>query len=152
MITNAKHEKKERNMYSFRIVIAILLVHQATSFPQKTSQRRLENGLITSLDEYNDYEENWGKGLMKKFTTFARSNNIKSLVAVGGWNEGSAKYSQMVSTAEGRENFANSAVALVEKRGFDGLDLDWEYPTKRGGSTQDKASRKSKKTFHFANG
>ncbi|KAJ9590784.1 hypothetical protein L9F63_016170, partial [Diploptera punctata] len=76
--------------------------------------------------------------LMAKFTAVAKNNNIKSLVAIGGWNEGSIKYSEMASTEEGREKFTGSAVAFVEKRGFDGLDLDWEYPAKRGGSAKDK--------------
>ena len=44
----------------------------------------------------------------------------------------------MAASPEGREKFAESAVAFVEKRGFDGLDLDWEYPAKRGGAEKDK--------------
>ncbi|XP_069687368.1 acidic mammalian chitinase-like [Periplaneta americana] len=98
----------------------------------------LRDGVIVSLDQYNDLEENWGKGLMKKFTTLARNNGIKSLLAIGGWNEGSTKYSEMAATQEGREKFADSVVSFVEKQGFNGLDLDWEYPARRGGVPEDK--------------
>nr|AKH04311.1 chitinase [Periplaneta americana] len=98
----------------------------------------LRDGVIVSLDEYNDYEENWGKGLMKKFTTLAKNNGIKALVGLGGWNEGSVKYSEMAATQAGRETFADSAVAFLQKQGFDGLDLDWEYPARRGGVPEDK--------------
>jgi len=41
------------------------------------------------LDEYNDLEENWGKGAFKKFTNLKNINpNLKTLLAIGGWNEG----------------------------------------------------------------
>ena len=45
--------------------------------------------VIRSLDEYNDLEENWGKGSFKKFTNLKNVNpNLKTLLAIGGWNEG----------------------------------------------------------------
>jgi chitinase len=45
--------------------------------------------VIKSLDEYNDLEENWGKGSFRKFTNLKNVNpNLKTLLAIGGWNEG----------------------------------------------------------------
>ena len=44
---------------------------------------------IKSLDEYNDLEENWGKGAFVKFTNLKNVNpNLITLLAIGGWNEG----------------------------------------------------------------
>ncbi|XP_065309475.1 chitinase-3-like protein 1 isoform X3 [Dermacentor albipictus] len=64
--------------------------------------------------------------------------HLKTLLAIGGWNEGSEKYSRMASTPEGRQRFARSVLDFIDKHGFDGLDLDWEYPAARGGLPQDK--------------
>lgn len=44
----------------------------------------------------------------------------------------------MVADPAKRNSFINSCIALVEKEGFDGLDIDWEYPTQRGGVPADK--------------
>ena len=37
-----------------------------------------------------------------------------------------------------RNKFAASALSFIRRHNFDGLDLDWEYPGKRGGAEQDK--------------
>ena len=64
--------------------------------------------------------------------------NLKTLLAVGGWNLGSAPFTKMVSTAERRQDFADHSVNYLKSRGFDGLDLDWEYPANRGSPPEDK--------------
>ncbi|XP_021915423.1 acidic mammalian chitinase-like [Zootermopsis nevadensis] len=98
----------------------------------------LKDGVIVSLDEYNDFEENWGKGSLKKLSAFAKSSGIKAVLAIGGWNEGSITYSEVAATEIGRNKFSDSVVAFAQKFNFDGVDLDWEYPTQRGGSPHDK--------------
>lgn len=47
---------------------------------------------IKSLDPYNDLEENFGLGNYKKFSALP---GVVPLLAIGGWNEGSVKYSQV---------------------------------------------------------
>ena len=54
--------------------------------------------------------------------------DVKLLVSVGGW-AGSGGFYSMVSTEQGRETFANSCVDFIRKYGFDGVDIDFEYPT-----------------------
>ncbi|XP_046632543.1 acidic mammalian chitinase-like [Daphnia pulicaria] len=94
---------------------------------------------IISLDPYNDLPENWGKGAMVRFTGLKSQNpELKAILAIGGWNEGSEKYSKMVSSPSERAKFTSSVVEFLLKYNFDGLDFDWEYPANRGGAIVDK--------------
>ncbi|XP_047539187.1 probable chitinase 2 isoform X1 [Vanessa atalanta] len=88
-------------------------------------------GTVVSLDPYLDYPDNWGKDNLRKFVALKDQNpNLKLILAVGGWNEGSAKYSIMAANPKLRKNFITSAIQIIQKYGFDGLDIDWEYPNR----------------------
>ena len=64
---------------------------------------------------------------------------LKTLLATGGWNAGSKPFSDMVATRTNRSEFVTSTIEFLRQRDFDGLDIDWEYPAKRGGRPEDKA-------------
>lgn len=99
------------------------------------------NGQIKVLDAWNDLEEDYGLGAFKRFVKLKQRNpKAKTMIAIGGWNEGSKKYSNMVSSDQLRANFVQSAVKFLQKYGFDGLDIDWEYPNQRGGQPSDVVS------------
>ena len=51
-------------------------------------------------------------------------------IAIGGWNDSQGdKYSKLVNNPKSRKKFIQHALKFIEKHGFDGLDLDWEYPS-----------------------
>lgn len=86
-------------------------------------------------------ESGGGLDAYARFTTGLKEQNpsLKTIIAIGGWTEGSEKYSAMASSKASRETFADSVVDFLEKYNFDGLDIDWEYPSTRGGdSANDK--------------
>lgn len=61
------------------------------------------------------------------------------MLAIGGWNEGSARFSPLVADEDRRREFVKNVVKFLRVNHFDGLDLDWEYPAFRdGGKTHDK--------------
>lgn len=50
----------------------------------------------------------------------------------------SQEFSDMVSEQRSRIIFIYHAIKFIRYYGFDGIDLDWEFPADRGGRTQDK--------------
>lgn len=62
---------------------------------------------------------------------------LKTLLAVGGWNMGTKPFSDMARNKKHRRAFIDSSVRFLRKWEFDGLDLDWEFPAKRDGSRKE---------------
>lgn len=77
--------------------------------------------------------------------------NLKTHLSIGGWNfnnpddpNGMGQYtyrlfSEMVASSSNRAQFIQSAVSYLQQYGFNGIDIDWEYPgdLTRGGTPED---------------
>jgi chitinase len=117
-------------------------------------------GLCTSGDSWADYQKPFtadqavngvadasGQALAGNFNQLrelkAKYPKLKIVMSIGGWSW-SGQFSQLASTAAGRQAFVNSCVdqylngnipglpAGAAKGVFDGLDIDWEYPNEPG--------------------
>uniref|UniRef100_A0A182THI9 Uncharacterized protein n=1 Tax=Anopheles melas TaxID=34690 RepID=A0A182THI9_9DIPT len=103
-----------------------LCTHLIYSFGGFTKENTLK-----PYDKYQDIEQ----GGFAKFTGLKTYNkNLKTLLAIGGWNEGSSRFSPLVADAERRNQFVKNTIKFLRQNHFDGLDLDWEYPAFRDGS------------------
>ncbi|KAL2867039.1 glycoside hydrolase superfamily [Aspergillus lucknowensis] len=61
------------------------------------------------------------------------SPETKLMVAVGGWGDTSG-FSEGAKDEASRERYAKNVAAMLDSAGFDGVDIDWEYP---GGNGED---------------
>lgn len=91
---------------------------------------------ITAADETLDLNENtWSVDGYKKFTSLKNLNpSLKTQISVGGWNEGSRIFSNLVHNDTAVDVFIKSVKLFLDKFSFDGIDIDWEYPGQRDNS------------------
>jgi len=92
-------------------------------------------------DAYADidkfYEgDSWDAGSLRgNFNQLIKLRNkhphLKTLISVGGWTW-STRFSDAALTADSRQRFAASCVDFMKRYGFDGIDIDWEYPVSGG--------------------
>lgn len=111
--------------YPITSIPANLCTHVLYSFVGIT-----KDGNIRVNDDEKDLYE---------FTKFVKKNaGAKAIVSIGGWSEGSKKFSKVANNKGTRHLFVQNVIQFLEKYGFDGLDVDWEYPAQRGGQKSDK--------------
>lgn len=84
-----------------------------------------ENTLtMESHDMWTDIDNQFYKRILTH-----KRHGARVLLAIGGWNDSNGdKYSRMILNADNRQRFVKSAVNFLENYGFDGLDIDWDYP------------------------
>ena len=107
------------------------LTHLIYAFADVTA-----TGDVTLFDSYAAVEKSypgdtWDQDLRGNFNQMnqlkAENPHLKTMIALGGWTL-SAHFSDVVSTEAGREILAENAVQFMLQYGFDGIDIDWEFP------------------------
>ncbi|ORY34525.1 glycoside hydrolase [Rhizoclosmatium globosum] len=87
----------------------------------------LPDGSVTSFDAYAD-------GIHIPVLNGAvrmKYPNLRTMVSVGGWS-GSKDFSTIAGNAAARDTFVKAVRGYIDSNGFDGVDIDWEYPRGKG--------------------
>lgn len=98
-----------------------------------------ENGEIFLNDEYTAVKKRFDKlndnenlGVFGQLRNLKKQYpHIKTLISIGGW-AGSQNFCAVAAESEKRERFAKSACDFILRHGFDGIDIDWEFPVSGG--------------------
>lgn len=118
------------NLYDFKPELCTTAVYLLAN---------LDGDNLKPINPWIELDNDGGQNLYKRFNDLKKTNpQLRTLLAVGGWVDGSEKYSQLAGNANRRRNFARTSAAFLKKHGFDGLHFHWEHPAHRGGVTSDK--------------
>ncbi|KAH3900251.1 putative chitinase SCDLUD_003223 [Saccharomycodes ludwigii] len=104
-----------------------------------TNQRKKSDKLLS----YKNADKILGKGLISEFYYLKTSaflsqysglsthGNFKTVMSIGGWSNKDS-FHLIAHDNTKFNNFINSAVDTMFKYGFDGIDIDWEFPVNDG--------------------
>ena len=116
---------------------------------------KISGGKIALGDHYADVDkfypgDSWNAGALRgsfnRLLVLKKKHpHVKTLISIGGWTW-SSPFSDAVLTSASRNTFASSCVNFIVKYGFDGVDLDWEYPV-AGGLASNKTRPEDKQNY-----
>ncbi len=81
-----------------------------------------------SFDPY--FFDNDPNGVHKNMFEYAKENDVKLLASIGGWSM-CKHFAEVAADSSKRAKFVADCIKLIDM-GFDGIDLDWEYPGNEG--------------------
>jgi len=69
----------------------------------------------------------------------AKGTETKVVLSIGGW-ENSGNFPEIAADPQKRSNFAHWCIKHIRQYGFDGIDIDWEFPgyVRHKGTPQDR--------------
>lgn len=126
--------------YQVTNIPAALITHVHYAFARPEYYADSNSAALVSLDPWADWEKPYpgdtnGQPVKGCFHQLARLKqrfpHLRTLIAAGGWTD-SDDFSDICADGAARTAFVNSCAAFVTNFGFDGIDLDWEYPVSGG--------------------
>ncbi|UJR87042.1 glycoside hydrolase family 18 protein [Sandaracinus amylolyticus] len=101
----------------------------------------IQNGRCVLGDSYADIEraypgDTWEGGAVRgsfhQLELLKQAHpHLRTLLSVGGWTW-SGSFSDVALSDASRRTFAESCIDIMVRYGFDGLDIDWEFPVSGG--------------------
>lgn len=102
----------------------------------------LPNGTIIGRDSKGDSLALFPGNKKPSLIELAHQNNVRVLLSLGGW-EDSGNFSAVASSDSTRKAFAHACAEIIRTIGFDGIDIDWEFP----GLAEHKGTSEDKKNY-----
>src|SRR5690554_1056789 len=153
----------------YLLLLAVTLAYSLT-FSQNYVAGYYPNWLLGTLPPQNIKYENlthvihafaWptSSGSIEMYSGMPSSQLIQSVhnagkkivLAFGGWGQ-SAGFAPMAADSTARANFINNVVQLFHQHGYDGIDLDWEYPSNvTEGKNLTKLVKELRERFYIEN-
>lgn len=90
-----------------------------------------ERGTVLFSDPWADIEMpvDGAPGAVRALMSLKSKNpHLKVVASIGGWGT-AAMFQQVVGNAKKQRELVRSVLDIVSVYGFDGLDIDWEYPS-----------------------
>ncbi|KAI5716880.1 hypothetical protein M8J76_013898 [Diaphorina citri] len=88
-----------------------------------------ESITLRITDAFADLPDGGGHGLIGKVVSRAKASGAVPVIALGGWNESNnTAYPVLFNNESLQDAFVTNTVVFLKKYGFQGLDLDYEYP------------------------
>lgn len=109
-----------RGLVNTKLIVASQLTHINYAFVDIKNNRAWLHREATDTINFRNLN------LLKK-----QNPRLKILISIGGWTW-SGKFSDAVLTDTSRQKFAASAIEIIKKYDLDGIDIDWEYPSREG--------------------
>lgn len=107
----------------------VLLGYAPEGVPTPEQLSRLTHVIAFSL-QVNDDGTLVDSSVTKDYPQLVKAAHdagVKALVSIGGWGR-SGGFSAVVASPETRAKFVANVKKFLDDNGFDGFDVDWEYP------------------------
>lgn len=126
--TNWSHKRPGQGQFNPENLDPFLCTHVIYAFSNLNSEFKL----IPSEPS----DEGKG-GLYERVLALKQKNpNLKVMIAVGGWMMGPAPFKTLTESSYRQTLFTFNVIEFLRKKGFDGLDVCWEFP--RGAEDKEK--------------
>nr|ACP18829.1 chitinase 1 [Chrysomela tremula] len=91
-------------------------------------------GSVSILDPWESNDDGGYHGFKNIVALKEKNPNLKVLVSMGGYNEGSQRFSKVAENVSKRKALAADVLRFIKEWNFDGFDIYWAYPGHGDGS------------------